>query len=181
MAVPAHDERDFKFATQYKLPIIAVQEGERTDITKEDFDPKAGTMINSGFLNGLAVPEAIQKASQYAEEKGVGKARVQYKMRDAIFARQRYWGEPIPIYFKDGIPQTMDEKDLPLELPQIDEYKPTETGEPPLGRAGVLLFCRLSFAGQKQKAKANPPWPPFSKGGNPVGWLGGCDVSPRWQ
>jgi leucyl-tRNA synthetase len=135
MAVPSSDERDFRFATQYQLPIIAVQEGERTDITKEDFDPKAGTMINSGFLNGLAVPAAIQKAIQFAEEKKVGKARIQYKMRDAIFARQRYWGEPIPVYFKDGIPTTMDEKDLPLVLPEIDEYKPTETGEPPLGRA----------------------------------------------
>ncbi len=140
MAVPSSDERDFKFATHYKLPIIAVQEGERSDITKEDFDPKAGTMINSGFLNGLAVPEAIQKAIQFAEEKQIGKARIQYKMRDAIFARQRYWGEPIPIYYKDGIPQSMDEQDLPLELPSIDEYKPTETGEPPLGRAKDFTY-----------------------------------------
>jgi leucyl-tRNA synthetase len=153
MAVPSSDERDFKFATHYNLPIIAVQEGPKTDITKEDFDPKAGTMINSGFLNGLAVPEAIQKASQYAEEKGVGKARVQYKMRDAIFARQRYWGEPIPIYYKDGIPQTMDEKDLPLELPQIDEYKPTETGEPPLGRAK-----NYNYKGYPLELSTMPGW-----------------------
>jgi leucyl-tRNA synthetase len=153
MAVPSSDERDYKFATQYKLPIIAVQEGPKTDITKEDFDPKAGTMINSDFLNGLAVPEAIQKASKYAEEKGVGKARVQYKMRDAIFARQRYWGEPIPIYYKDGIPQTMDEKDLPLELPQIDEYKPTETGEPPLGRAK-----NYTYKGYPLELSTMPGW-----------------------
>ncbi|HWZ21044.1 MAG TPA: leucine--tRNA ligase, partial [Cytophagaceae bacterium] len=153
MAVPSSDERDFKFATHYNLPIINVQEGAKTDITKEDFDPKAGTMINSGFLNGLAVPEAIQKASKYAEEKGVGKARTQYKMRDAIFARQRYWGEPIPIYYKDGIPMTMDEKDLPLELPQIDEYKPTETGEPPLGRAK-----NYTYKGYPLELSTMPGW-----------------------
>ena len=135
MAVPSSDERDFRFATQYNLPIVAVQEGAHTDITKEDFDPKAGTMINSDFLNGLAVPEAIQKAIQYVEEKKIGKGKVMYRQRDAIFARQRYWGEPIPVYYKDGLPYTMDDADLPLELPKIDEYKPTETGEPPLGRA----------------------------------------------
>lgn len=153
MAVPSSDERDYKFATHYKLPIIAVQEGERTDITKEDFDPKAGTMINSGFLNGLTVPEAIKKAAAFAEEKGIGKARIQYKMRDAIFARQRYWGEPIPVYYKDGIPQTMDEKDLPLELPQIDEYKPTETGEPPLGRAK-----NFTYKGYPLELSTMPGW-----------------------
>ena len=153
MAVPSSDERDFKFATHYNLPIINVQEGAKTDITKEGFDPKAGTMINSDFLNGLAVPEAIQKASMYAEEKGVGKARTQYKMRDAIFARQRYWGEPIPIYYKDGVPMTMDEKDLPLELPQIDEYKPTETGEPPLGRAK-----NYTYKGYPLELSTMPGW-----------------------
>ena len=135
MAVPSSDERDFRFATQYNLPIVAVQEGAHTDITKDDFDPKAGTMINSDFLNGLTVPEAIQKAIQFVEEKKIGKGKVMYRQRDAIFARQRYWGEPIPVYYKDGLPYTMDEADLPLELPKIDEYKPTETGEPPLGRA----------------------------------------------
>ncbi|HVD99011.1 MAG TPA: leucine--tRNA ligase [Cytophagaceae bacterium] len=153
MAVPSSDERDFKFATHYKLPIIAVQEGDRTDITKEDFDPKAGTMVNSGFLNGLAVPEAIQKAIKFAEEKGIGKARIQYKMRDAIFARQRYWGEPIPVFYKDGIPQTMEEKDLPLELPQIDEYKPTATGEPPLGRAK-----NFTYKGYPLELSTMPGW-----------------------
>ena len=158
MAVPSSDERDFKFATHYNLPIIAVQEGPKTDITKEDFDPKAGTMINSGFLDGLAVPEAIQKAIKFAEEKGVGKARVQYKMRDAIFARQRYWGEPIPIYYKDGIPMTMDEKDLPLELPQIDEYKPTETGEPPLGRAKNFTYKGYSLELSTMPGWAGSSW-----------------------
>jgi leucyl-tRNA synthetase len=153
MAVPSSDERDFKFATHYKLPIIPVQEGDRTDITKENFDPKAGKMINSGFLNGLTVPEAIKKATQFAEEKGIGKGRIQYKMRDAIFARQRYWGEPIPIFYKDGIPQTMDEKDLPLELPKIDEYKPTTTGEPPLGRAK-----NFTYKGYPLELSTMPGW-----------------------
>jgi leucyl-tRNA synthetase len=153
MAVPSSDERDFKFATHYNLPIIAVQEGPRTDISQEDFDPKAGTMINSGFLNGLAVPEAIQKAIAYAEEKKLGKARIQYKMRDAIFARQRYWGEPIPVYFRNGIPFTMDENDLPLELPAIDEYKPTETGEPPLGRAK-----NFTYKGYPLELSTMPGW-----------------------
>ncbi|HSZ25750.1 MAG TPA: leucine--tRNA ligase [Cytophagaceae bacterium] len=153
MAVPSSDERDFKFATHYNLPIIPVQEGTRTDITKEDFDPKAGKMVNSGFLNGLTVTEAIQKAIKFAEEKGVGKARIQYKMRDAIFARQRYWGEPIPIYYKNGIPQTIDEIDLPLELPQINEYKPTETGEPPLGRAK-----NFTYKGYPLELSTMPGW-----------------------
>ncbi|HEY8400198.1 MAG TPA: leucine--tRNA ligase, partial [Cytophagaceae bacterium] len=135
MAVPSSDTRDYAFAKHFNLPIIPVQEGEHTDISKEDFDPKAGTMINSDFLNGLTVKEAIQKAIEFVEKKGIGKGKVNYKMRDAIFSRQRYWGEPIPIYYKDGIPYAFDEKDLPLVLPEIDEYKPTETGEPPLGRA----------------------------------------------
>lgn len=135
MAVPSSDTRDFAFAKHFNLPIIPVQEGEGSDITKDDFDPKKGTMINSDFLNGLEVKEAIQKAVEYAEKKGFGKGKVNYKMRDSIFSRQRYWGEPIPIYYKDDIPHTFDEKDLPLVLPEIDEYKPTEAGDPPLGRA----------------------------------------------
>ena len=135
MAVPSSDERDFRFATHYNLPIIPVQEGTKTDITKYDFDPKAGTMINSGFLNGLSVPEAIQKAIQFVAEKKIGKGKIMFRQRDAIFARQRYWGEPIPVYFKNGLPYTMEVSDLPLTLPKIDEYKPTETGEPPLARA----------------------------------------------
>ncbi|MFN6944953.1 MAG: leucine--tRNA ligase [Cytophagaceae bacterium] len=135
MAVPSSDIRDYNFAIHFDLPIIQVQEGEGTDITKEDFDPKKGTMINSGILNGLPVKDAIKKAIEYAEQKGIGKAKVNFKMRDSIFSRQRYWGEPIPAYFKDGLPYTLKESELPLELPEIDEYKPTETGEPPLGRA----------------------------------------------
>lgn len=135
MAVPSSDERDYKFATHFELPIIQVQDGPKTDISQDDFDAKAGTMINSDFLNGLTVPEAIEKAIEFVEEKGFGKAKINYRMRDAIFSRQRYWGEPIPIYFKDGIPYPIEESELPLTLPEIDDYKPTATGEPPLGRA----------------------------------------------
>ena len=135
MAVPSSDVRDYAFAKHYKLPIIQVQEGEHTEISKDDFDPKAGKMINSGFLNGLEVKDAIKKAIEFIEEKKLGKGKINYKIRDAIFSRQRYWGEPIPVYYKDGIPHVFDEKDLPLVLPEIDEYKPTEAGDPPLGRA----------------------------------------------
>lgn len=135
MAVPSSDERDYKFATHYKLPIINVQEGPKTDITADDFDAKAGTMINSGFLNGLTVQEAIKAAIKHVEDNKLGEAKVNFKMRDAIFSRQRYWGEPIPIYYKDEIPYAFDTEDLPLELPEIDDFKPTPEGDPPLGRA----------------------------------------------
>jgi leucyl-tRNA synthetase len=134
MAVPSSDERDYKFATFYKLPIIAVQEGAHTDITQEDFDPKAGTMIHSDFLNGLTVKQAIPKAIEFIEEKKIGSAKINFKMRDSIFGRQRYWGEPIPVFYKNDIPYVLQESELPLVLPAIDEYKPTETGEPPLAR-----------------------------------------------
>lgn len=135
MAVPSSDTRDYAFAKHFNLPIIQVQEGEGSEITQENFDPKKGTMINSGFLNGLEVKDAIKKAIEFIEQKGIGKGKVNFKMRDAVFGRQRYWGEPIPVYYKDDIPFTFEEKDLPLVLPEIDEYKPTKTGEPPLGRA----------------------------------------------
>lgn len=135
MAVPSSDTRDYAFAQHFGLEIIPVQEGAKTDISQEDFEAKAGTMINSDFLNGLTVPEAIQKAITFVEEKGYGKSKVNYRLRDAVFSRQRYWGEPIPMYFKGDIPYPIDVNDLPLELPQIDEYKPTASGEPPLGRA----------------------------------------------
>ncbi len=135
MAVPSSDERDYKFATHYELPIIAVQEGAKTDITKDDFDPKAGTMVNSGFLDGMTVAEAIPAAVKFVEEKNIGKAKINFRMRDAIFSRQRYWGEPIPVYFKNDIPYPLEESELPLILPELDNFKPTENGEPPLGRA----------------------------------------------
>lgn len=135
MAVPSSDTRDYAFAKHFGLPIIQVQEGQGTDISQADFDAKAGTMINSGFLNGLPVKEAIKKAIEYVESKALGKGKINYRLRDAVFSRQRYWGEPIPVYFKEGIPHLIPETELPLVLPEVDAYLPTETGEPPLGRA----------------------------------------------
>lgn len=139
MAVPAHDSRDFAFARTFNLPIIQVvsNPNEQTSDTsqwKESFDAKEGVMINSEFLNGLTVKQAIIKMIQKIEQKGIGKGKTNYRLHDAIFSRQRYWGEPFPIYYKDGMPYTMDNNKLPLELPPIDAYKPTENGEPPLAR-----------------------------------------------
>ncbi|MDR2690862.1 MAG: leucine--tRNA ligase, partial [Dysgonamonadaceae bacterium] len=133
MAVPAHDSRDYAFAKHFNLPIIPLIEG--ADVSEESFDAKEGIMMNSGFLNGLTVREAIQKAKEYIVENGLGKVKVNYRLRDAIFSRQRYWGEPFPIYYKDGMPYAVAEEDLPVELPEVDKFLPAETGEPPLGRA----------------------------------------------
>ena len=133
MAVPAHDSRDYAFAKHFNLPIIPVIEG--CDVSEESFDAKDGIMCNSGFLNGLQVKEAIAKAKVYIAEKGIGKVKVNYRLRDAIFSRQRYWGEPFPVYYKEGMPYTLEVEKLPLLLPEISTYLPTETGEPPLGRA----------------------------------------------
>jgi leucyl-tRNA synthetase len=135
MAVPSSDTRDYAFAKHFNLPIIDVLEGPTSDITKDNFEPKSGTMINSDFLNGLVWNEAIEKALQRVEELGIGIRKVNFRMRDAIFGRQRYWGEPFPVYFDKGIPKLVADKDLPVTLPEIDQYKPTENGEPPLGRA----------------------------------------------
>ena len=133
MAVPAHDSRDYAFAKQFNLPIIPLVEG--CDVLEESFDAKEGIMINSDFLNGLTVNEAISAAIEEIERRGIGYRKVNYRLRDAIFSRQRYWGEPFPVYYKDGMPYTLDESKLPLELPEIDKFLPTETGEPPLARA----------------------------------------------
>lgn len=137
MAVPAHDSRDYAFARKFDLPIIPLIEG--CDVSKESFDAKEGKMINSSNgelnLNGLEVKEAIAATKKYIEEKGIGKVKVNYRLRDAIFSRQRYWGEPFPVYYKEGIPYVLDEKELPLKLPEVDKFLPTESGEPPLGRA----------------------------------------------
>jgi leucyl-tRNA synthetase len=140
MAVPAHDSRDFAFARHFNLPIIQVvsQENESLIPTKdwtESYDAKIGIMINSGFINNLSVKGAITKTITYLEEKKLGYGTINYRLRDAIFSRQRYWGEPFPVYFKEGVARVFDEKDLPLALPQIDKYLPTESGEPPLARA----------------------------------------------
>ena len=133
MAVPAHDSRDYAFAKHFNLPIIPLIEG--CDVSQESFDAKEGIMCNSGFLNGMSVKEAIPAAIDKVEEMGIGKRKVNYRLRDAIFSRQRYWGEPFPVYFKDGVAVAMDESKLPLELPEVDKFLPTEAGEPPLARA----------------------------------------------
>lgn len=137
MAVPAHDSRDYAFARHFNLPIIPLIEG--ADVSEESFDAKEGIVMNSSSdelnLNGLTVKEAIAATKVFIEKKGIGKVKVNYRLRDAIFSRQRYWGEPFPVYYKDGIPTMMELKDLPLLLPEVDKYLPTETGEPPLGRA----------------------------------------------
>lgn len=140
MAVPAHDSRDFAFARHFNLPIsqVVAKEGAEiipTDQWTESFDSKDGILINSDFLNGLQVKKAIKAMNDRIEEMGIGKRKVNYRLRDAIFSRQRYWGEPFPIYYKNEIPYALDESKLPLELPEVDKYLPTETGEPPLARA----------------------------------------------
>ena len=133
MAVPAHDSRDYAFAKKFGLPIIPLIEG--ADVSEQSFDAKEGIVCNSDFLNGLTVKEAIAKAKVYIKEKGIGQVKVNYRIRDAIFSRQRYWGEPFPVYYKHGIPTMLPEDKLPLQLPEISNYLPTETGEPPLGHA----------------------------------------------
>ncbi|MDR3058306.1 MAG: leucine--tRNA ligase [Prevotella sp.] len=133
MAVPGHDSRDYAFAKHFNLPIIPLIEG--CDISEESFDAKEGVMMNSGFLNGLEVKEAIEKARQYIKDNKLGRVKVNYRLRDAIFSRQRYWGEPFPVYYKGELPYMLPIDKLPLELPEVDKYLPTETGEPPLGRA----------------------------------------------
>ena len=137
MAVPAHDSRDYAFAKKFNLPIVPVIEG--ADVSEESFDAKEGIMTNSAnsrfSLNGLSVKDAIKSTKLFIEKEGIGKIKVNYRLRDAIFSRQRYWGEPFPIFYKDGIACDMPETKLPLELPEVDTYKPTPDGEPPLARA----------------------------------------------
>ena len=133
MAVPAHDSRDYVFARTFNLPIVPIIEG--CDVSEQSFDAKEGRMCNSGFLDGLEVKEAIERAKDYVEEKGLGRRKTNFRLRDAIFSRQRYWGEPFPIYYKDGIPTPLPESELPLELPEIESFKPAANGEPPLSRA----------------------------------------------
>ncbi|MCX6230563.1 MAG: leucine--tRNA ligase [Bacteroidetes bacterium] len=161
MAVPAHDSRDFAFARHFGLPIpqVIVPTGENPEDTsswKESKDSKEGICINSGFITGMNVKEGIKAVIDFVEKEGIGKRMVNYRLRDAIFSRQRYWGEPFPVYYKDGMPYMLDESKLPLELPAVDKYLPTESGEPPLARAekwftdeGYPLECNTmpGFAG----------------------------------
>ena len=142
MAVPAHDSRDYAFAKHFNLPIIPLIEG--ADVSEESYDAKEGIVCNSASakfsLNGLTVKEAIAATKKYVEANGLGRVKVNYRLRDAIFSRQRYWGEPFPVYYKDDMPYMIPKECLPLELPEIDEYKPTESGEPPLGRAKLWAW-----------------------------------------
>ncbi len=138
MAVPAHDSRDYAFAKHFGLPIIPLIEG--ADISEQSFDAKEGIMMNSGFLNGMQVKDAIAAMKRYIEEKGIGRVKVNYRLRDAIFSRQRYWGEPFPVYYKDGMPYMIPAECLPLQLPEVDKFLPTETGEPPLGNAQLWAW-----------------------------------------
>ena len=153
MAVPAHDSRDYAFAKFFNLPIIPLIEG--CDVSEESFDAKEGIMMNSpmagkeglrGFnLNGLNVKEAIARTKEFIKETGIGKVKINYRLRDAIFSRQRYWGEPFPIYYdEDGMPQTLPEDKLPLQLPEVNKFLPTETGEPPLGNATEWAWDRAN-------------------------------------
>jgi len=140
MAVPGHDSRDFAFAKHFSLPVIQVVVGKNDSPSdpaswEDSYDSKEGNMINSGFMNGLEVSEAISIAIQKLEEMNIGKGKINFRLRDAIFSRQRYWGEPFPIYYKNGMPYAMKEEELPLKLPPVDKYLPTETGDPPLARA----------------------------------------------
>ena len=140
MAVPAHDSRDFAFAKHFSLPIIQVVKRPGETLTDpnewaESYDAKDGVMINSGLISGLDVKQAIHQIIEHLEKEEIGTGQINFRLRDAIFNRQRYWGEPFPVYYKDGMPYMLDEKDLPLELPPVDKYLPTESGEPPLARA----------------------------------------------
>ncbi len=147
MAVPAHDSRDFAFARHFNLPIrqVVAESADPSTLTdpstwEESYDAKSGYAVNSGFVNGMKVKEAMKAVIDKIEEMGIGRRTINYRLRDAIFSRQRYWGEPFPIYYKEGIPYPIPESCLPLELPNIDEYKPTATGEPPLGHAELWAW-----------------------------------------
>ena len=138
MAVPAHDSRDYAFAKHFNLPIIPLIEG--ADLSEQSFDAKEGVMINSGFLNGMQVKDAIQAMKEHITNTGLGRVKVNYRLRDAVFSRQRYWGEPFPVYYKDGMPYMLPEECLPLLLPEVSDFKPTTTGEPPLGNADLWAW-----------------------------------------
>ena len=138
MAVPAHDSRDYAFAKHFNLPIIPLIEG--ADVSEQSFDAKEGIMINSGFLNGLEVKDAIQAMKEHITNTGLGRVKVNYRLRDAVFSRQRYWGEPFPVYYKEGMPYMLPEECLPLLLPEVSDFKPTTTGEPPLGNADLWAW-----------------------------------------
>ncbi len=143
MAVPSGDQRDWNFATHFKLPIVPILDSQR-DTDKAADATKEGRYINSGIINGMTYAEAVPTLIKWLEDKGLGKGKTQYKLRNAVFSRQRYWGEPVPAYWNDGVPYLLREDELPLVLPQVDKYLPTESGEPPLGRAEGWRYTPLS-------------------------------------
>jgi leucyl-tRNA synthetase len=152
MAVPSGDQRDWNFATHFKLPIVAISDAQ-TDLKTAADASKEGRYINSGMINGMTYAEAVPTLIGYLENNGLGKGKTQYKLRNAVFSRQRYWGEPVPAYWKDGAPYLIDEKELPLVLPEIDKYEPTETGEPPLARAQ-----NWQYQGHEYELSTMPGW-----------------------
>ncbi|MEO9484487.1 MAG: leucine--tRNA ligase [Ekhidna sp.] len=152
MAVPSGDQRDFDFAKKFNLPIPIINDAQK--LTEKEADPtKEGKIINSGFLNGLTPKEAMEKGIEEVEKKGIGTRKTNFKLRDAIFGRQRYWGEPIPVYYEDGIPKLIPDEDLPLTLPEVSEYLPTEDGDPPLGRAD-----NWNYKGHPYELSTMPGW-----------------------
>ncbi len=152
MAVPSGDQRDFDFAKHFNLPITVINDAQK--LTETESDPtKEGTIINSDFLNGLTPAEAMERGIDEVEKRGIGVRKINYKLRDAIFGRQRYWGEPIPVYYKDGIPTLVKDEELPLDLPKVDEYLPTEDGDPPLGRA-----TDWNYQGNPYELSTMPGW-----------------------
>ena len=168
MAVPAHDERDFKFANYFGLPLPQVLEpNEEHDFAKDAWGEKEGKLINSDFLNGLDVKVAIKKSIEEIEKNNLGKKKINFRLRDAVFGRQRYWGEPIPIYYKDGIPHVLSNNELPLVLPEVDKYLPTEDGEPPLARAKDWKYrpMPLSNSPQGGEDRTKPRWQTASNSG----------------
>jgi leucyl-tRNA synthetase len=152
MAVPSGDQRDWNFATHFQLPIVPILDAQK-DLDKAGDPTKEGKYINSGMINGLGYAEAVPKLIQWLKENGLGEGKTQYKLRNAVFSRQRYWGEPVPAYWKDGVPYLIQESELPLLLPEIDKYQPTETGEPPLGRAE-----NWKYQGQEYELSTMPGW-----------------------
>ncbi|MDX2277973.1 MAG: class I tRNA ligase family protein [Saprospiraceae bacterium] len=157
MAVPSGDQRDWNFATHFKLPIVAISDAQQ-NLSEAADASKDGRYINSGMIDGLTYTEAVPKLIEWLEQQGIGKGKTQYKLRNAVFSRQRYWGEPVPVYFKDEVPYLMEEKDLPLVLPVVDKYLPTETGEPPLGRAENWRYNAPDGGSYEYELSTMPGW-----------------------
>ncbi|GAB2569411.1 leucine--tRNA ligase [Spirosoma areae] len=177
MAVPSGDQRDWNFAKHFGLPIIPILDAQK-DIDQQADNTKEGQYINSGIINGMSYKEATETLVAWLEERGLGRGKINFRMRDAVFSRQRYWGEPVPVYFKDGLPYLIDESDLPLELPVVDKYLPTETGEPPLGRAEGWKYTPKS--GTPDRPKGDSRNPLQGAGGEGEGYDYELSTMPGW-